>query len=872
MLSQSHTSKNNSPSSTVAGSPTPSLPALQQEVEATVQQLVDGNVQNKVPTNTTLWTITDNKEENSEYKGTKAKIESVNKQCHNMLYDACSIVGTKAQNDIMRLLCLRILKVQFNDETSELWAECVAVKADKNMSDTKFNKYMKYCKDMKTLIHPNLNFFKEWRLLVRELLKYALPSVYGEEDERFNCDNYTVCSKMIEKMEKDLPASKAFSDAFSTTCGDIHEMFRAYGGGKAAKELGQFFTTRELIHAIFFGLDLPELLNHINHKVSVYDPCMGTGGFLTRMFNLFEVDPDNIYGCETESDTIKFGQMSLVLTTGKVGNNIVKCNSISENPLLVGTKKMDAIVTNPPFGTKMKYADLKKKFEETFPDTSVKFKDIYPIKTSNGACLFIQHCVYMLAEGGMCAIVLPDGELFDSHSKWSAKFRKWWCENANIRTILKVPAGVFKHAGVRTNVVVFTKDGPTTSIDYKELTDKTCTSINELFSVDIADIVQMGYNLDYKAYLKEEGNVYDVPMVALGDVCDIQYGTRIVKKNATPGDIPVYGGGGQTFTTTEPNRTGKSLVISRFGVSPHCVRVLDFPFFLNDSGLTLHTLNEDGLHSEYLNYLMMSMQDNVFNLASGAAQANLNMEKFKALKIPLPTPTIQHQIVQELETIETSIQTLRTRVDQLKREKELFHKYGRKGELMGLWEGCEWRALGEVCTLEKGTQQSSKVVEDPDGEARMITLSKDPSAYKNISSYKIDGPSLFIGNIDSGKQFAIRYFEGKCDWINIVSRCNVDQSKVHPKFLYYFLCTQQEVLTQDYLKGSANLSLNKPKFLSLKIPIPTPAIQTQSIAIFEAKAKHIQTLNESIQREEQHIKDLQQLGKDVIASFCCTKE
>jgi type I restriction enzyme S subunit len=849
---------------------------LQQEVEATVQQLVDGNVQNKVATNKTLWTIADNTEMNSEYVDEKKKIESVIKQCHNLLYDACSIVGTKAQNDIMRLLCLRILKAQFNDDTSELWASCVAVKADQNLSDTKFNKYMKYCKDMKTLTHPDLDFFKEWRFLVRDLLKYALPSVYGEEDERFNCDNYTVCIKMIEKMENDIPSSKAFSDAFSTTCGDIHEMFRAYGGGKAAKELGQFFTTRELIHATFHGLDLPELLKH-NHKVSVYDPCMGTGGFLTRMFNLFEVDPDNIYGCETESDTIKFGQMSLVLTTGKVGNNIVKCNSISENPLLVGTKKMDAIVTNPPFGTKMKYADLKKTFEETFPDTSVKFKDIYPINTSNGACLFIQHCVYMLAHGGMCALVLPDGELFDSHSKWSAKFRKWWCENVNIRTILKVPAGVFKHAGVRTNVVVFTKDGPTTSIDYKELTDKTCTSINELFSVDVADIVQMGYNLDYKTYLKEEGNVYDVPMVALGDVCTLEKGKTLKKSDfETSGSIPVIGGGRQpTGTHNESNRPPNTILLSSSGSYAGYVSRYTTPVWASDC-FSIRPTNET-LNEDYLYHVLRQNQQRIYDLRPpSAGQPHLYAKNLEPYKIPLPPLQTQHQIVQELETIETSIQTLCTRVGQLKREKELFHKYGRKGELTGLWEGCEWRKLGEVCTLEKGTQQSSKVVEDPDGEARMITLSPFIGKYKKIKAFQVNDKCLFVGNIDAGSRsnplFRVNYFEGKCDWINIVSRCNVDQSKVHPKFLYYFLCTQQEVLTQDYLKGSANLSLNKPKFLSLKIPIPTPAIQTQSIAIFEAKAKHIQTLDESIQREEQHIKDLQQLGKDVIASFCCTKE
>ena len=61
----------------------------------------------------------------------------------------------------------------------------------------------------------------------------------------------------------------------------------------------------------------------------------------------------------------------------------------------------------------MKYDKLKIKYEENFPDSDVKFEDIYPLKTNNGACLFTQMCVHKLTEGGVCAIVLPDGELFN---------------------------------------------------------------------------------------------------------------------------------------------------------------------------------------------------------------------------------------------------------------------------------------------------------------------------------------------------------------------------------------------------------------------------------------------------------------------------
>ena len=44
-----------------------------------------------------------------------------------------------------------------------------------------------------------------------------------------------------------------------------------------------------------------------------------------------------------------------------------------------------------------------------------KYKDdIYPIQT-NGEKLFIQNIIYLLADGGICALILPDGELMTNN-------------------------------------------------------------------------------------------------------------------------------------------------------------------------------------------------------------------------------------------------------------------------------------------------------------------------------------------------------------------------------------------------------------------------------------------------------------------------
>ena len=827
---------------------------------------MSASVQTNTVTNNTIWTLSQNEEENKEYAHLKSRIEKVVNSCQQLLYDNGSIVGTKAQNDIMRLLCVHILKDQFADERAELWNVCNQVKIKKNLTDAKFAKYKSFCKEP-TELNTKQEFFKEWRFFVRDLLRDALPGIFSEEDERFNCTNYHIVIQMIVKMHKELPDSSQFRDAFSTSCGDIHEMFRAYGGGQVAKELGQFFTPRELIHLIFHGMQFSTLIPE-RTDVSIYDPCMGTGGFLTRMHNMFSVQAEHIYGCETEADTLKFGQMSMILTSGKVCNNLTKCNSISENPFIAEGKQFDVIVTNPPFGTSMKYDDLKKTFdlylETKFPDAVVKFKDVYPIKTNKGTCLFVQHCVHILKPGGVCVIVLPDGEMFDSHSKWSAKFRKWWCESVNIRTILKVPPGVFKHAGVRTNVVVFTKDGPTTSVRFQDIPDKSCDRVNELFSVDMNDIVQTGYNLDPKAYTKDDSDTYDVPMVALGEVCTFEKGRTLKKSDfETSGSIPVIGGGRQpTGMHTHSNRTANTILFSSSGSYAGYISRYETPVWASDC-FSIQP-NDCLLNQEYLYFVLLHNQQRIYDIRPpSAGQPHLYAHNLEPFKIPLPPLAIQHQIVHELQTIETNIQTIRTRMLQLKQEKSMFHKYGRKSELLALWKGCEWVKLGDVCTFEKGRTLKKSDFETS-GSIPVIGGGRQPTGMHTHSNRTAN--TILFSSSGSYAGYISRYETPV--WASDCFSIQPNDCLLNQEYLYFVLLHNQQRIYDIRPPSAGQPHLYAHNLEPFKIPLPPLAIQQQSITIFEEKNNHIQLLDECIQREAQHVEDLKQLGKDVISSFC----
>ena len=131
------------------------------------------------------------------------------------------------------------------------------------------------------------------------------------------------------------------------------------------------------------------------------------------------------------------------------------------------------------------------------------------------------------------------------------------------------------------------------------------------------------------------------------NLCEIEYGTRVVRKREQGTIYPVYGGGGETFRIDRKNRTSR-VVIARFGMSERCTRYVDGDFFLNDSGLTLSP-KSDELSQDFLNKIIFSLNDSIYSIGRGTAQKNLNMDAFKKLIISYPPLAEQERIVVKLD-------------------------------------------------------------------------------------------------------------------------------------------------------------------------------------------------------------------------------
>ena len=803
--------------------------------------------------NEIVWTLENNGDTNTNYKQIKDKLHRVINNCHKILYSSHSVVGTKAQNDIMKILTIRILQPQFQNVDSELYKKCKKLLDNEDISQEKFDKYMSYCIDLKNIRDAD-NPVNEWVLFIKQfLMKIFKDGIYNEEDSTFSFgkDEKTLM-KLIENI-CELEIDKEFIDAFSTSFGDIHEAFRVYNSGKGSKELGQFFTPRHLIHAVLHGCGLNDIIKSYENP-SIYDCCMGTGGLLTRTYSNGNITPNNIHGCETEKDTIKFGQCSLLLTTNEFNSNIIKCNSLCENPF-IGIKKFDFIFTNPPFGTSMNYKEIENKFNENKNkmgnEININFKDVYPIVTNNGPCLFTQHCIYMLEENGTCAIVLPDGELFTGNK--FKKFREYMCEKVNIIKIINVGGKAFEHTAIKTAVIIFQKNGLTKNIEFMDIPDD-CNSVKRLMIVPFNNIKNNNYNLTYNAYITKKDAEYSEGVVVktLGEVCEFQNGSQLDKKNIIKGNIPIFGGGVKIVGYHNiHNRIGNETIVCGTGLPGYVNYNYGNPFWASQC-FTMKSKNINIMIDKYLYYYSKIILEMEFmSKKKGVAQKFIRYTQVTESKIPIPSLEIQQEIVEECEQITKSIDTIKLRKEQLKCDGILFKKYYKHNELNEIYKNSEVKTLGEVCNFIK-------------------TGKNKPNDNKKGTLYPYYGTGSITGYTDEylfDGQYILTARNGT------IGNCFLTEGKIFPsdhmfvldiknvcliKYIYYILSNNKKL---NKLKTGIGIpNITKEILETFKIPIPSLENQEKVVAYYEQMTdeykKHILDKIDEHNRELEMYKEL----------------
>lgn len=237
--------------------------------------------------------------------------------------------------------------------------------------------------------------------------------------------------------------------------------------GEKGNDGGQFFTPREVIRAMVRVID-PQI------GETVYDPGCGTGGFLAQAYEhmagpgnakihsadqLDTLKRRTFYGREKDNAIYPIGLANLVLHNIDEPH-IWHGNTLTGQETYGGLftdapELFDVILMNPPFGGK----------------EGKEAQTRFAYKTRATQVLFLQHVINALEPDGRCGIVVDEGVLFQVNQAAFVQTKRKLLDECDLWCVVSLPAGAFVNAGagVKTNLIFFTKGRPTERVWYYDL-------------------------------------------------------------------------------------------------------------------------------------------------------------------------------------------------------------------------------------------------------------------------------------------------------------------------------------------------------------------------------------------------------------------
>lgn len=268
----------------------------------------------------------------------------------------------------------------------------------------------------------------------------------------------------------------------------VADAFETFIGPSLKGAQGQFFTPRNVVHLV-------QALVDPKYTDQVLDPACGSGGFLVealrhmwagveREGELYswpqaEIEAEKqktairgLRGIDKDEFLAKVAKSYMaILGDGRGG---IYC----ENSLLgysrwspkarqeVLPQKFDVIVTNPPFGQKLKISDTDTLRQFTLGHrwkvdrrTGHASPTDTPLKSQTPQILFLERCLDLLTDGGRMGVILPESMVCNPSHRYIVQYI---LSRARITAVVSLPEEVFQpYTHAKTCVVLIEKTPPT---------------------------------------------------------------------------------------------------------------------------------------------------------------------------------------------------------------------------------------------------------------------------------------------------------------------------------------------------------------------------------------------------------------------------
>ena len=235
---------------------------------------------------------------------------------------------------------------------------------------------------------------------------------------------------------------------FPDLLGAAYEYLIKFFADSAGKKGGEFYTPGEVVR-LLVQLIQPEAGN------TIYDPTVGSGGFLIQSHQYVEEQGQNaddlaLYGQDSNGTVWSICIMNMILHN--ITRSTIENGDTLEDPLILDNgqiRKFDRVLANPPFSQNYSRASMK---------FTSRFREWCPESGKKADLMFVQHMLASLKPNGRMATIMPHGVLFRGGKE--KLIRELFINDDCIEAIVSLPPGLFYGTGIPACVLVCNKSKP----------------------------------------------------------------------------------------------------------------------------------------------------------------------------------------------------------------------------------------------------------------------------------------------------------------------------------------------------------------------------------------------------------------------------
>ena len=342
----------------------------------------------------------------------------------------------------------------------------------------------------------------------------------------------------------------------------------------------------------------------------------------------------------------------------------------------------------------------------------------------------------------------------------------------------------------------------------------------------------------------------EVKWKPLGKVTDIKTGQSVSKNiiAQNPGIYPVINSGREPLGfINEWNTENDPIGITTRGAGVGSITWQEGKYFRGNLNYSVTIKSEYELNVRFLYHMLLHFQKEIHNLCSFTGIPALNASELKKLEIPIPSLSVQTEIVKILDSLTaltnelTNELTLRRKLYEYYREKLLSEE-----ELGKV--GFEWRALKDILIRTKGTKITAaemKVLHKENAPLKIFAGGKTFALvnYSDIPEKDINkNPSIIV---KSRGIIEFEYYDKPFSHKNEMWSYYSNDKNINIKYIYYVL-KNQEPYFQSLGSKMQMPQIATPDTDKYLVPIPPPYIQTEIVKVLDKFVNLTNSISEGL--------------------------